>query len=257
MRQRQVGEKNTGGQTGRQSNVGHGYSFRSAACAIRPDTAMCSSCSADAKSQAADPGSAGFGSTSERINAASRAQRSLSARLTPRPANAPAKLRRSQACTRGDSITALRNALASSAVDDEHHEGHGHEHRAQHQHLAQRRRRVGRHELRQEREEEDRQLGIQDVEQERLDHQAARRWPGARPTHRPRTPPCRAMSHNARYSRYSTPANLSTWNASALACSSAARPEHGGQQVRHDARGAAERRVHAGARAVQQGRWTR
>jgi len=42
-----------------------------------------------------------------------RPHRSDSASCVPRPANAPAKPRRSQACTRGDSTTALRKALAS------------------------------------------------------------------------------------------------------------------------------------------------
>jgi hypothetical protein len=63
-----------------------------------------------------------------------------------------------------DDVAAHRRG--AEPVSHEHHEGEQHEHAAQHQHVLERMRLVAADELRQEGEEEDRQLRIEDVDQD-------------------------------------------------------------------------------------------
>lgn len=56
--------------------------------------------------------------------------------------------------------------MGKQPIDDEDRQSHRHEHKTQDQHLLERRTIPDRHELGQEGQEEDRKLGIEDVEHE-------------------------------------------------------------------------------------------
>ena len=99
--------------------------------------------------------------------------------MTPSATKAAAKQRRIHVSTRGREITWVRIVRGEQPVTDEHHERHRHEHRAELSISGSRVAGIRRHELRQEREEEDRQLGVQDVDQDRLhDHLQGRACAG-------------------------------------------------------------------------------
>ena len=93
-------------------------------------------------------------------------QRSVSASLAPSATKAPANTRRIQVNTRGRETMWSRTAAGKEPIANEDDERERHEDGTEAEHARQRVWFVAAHELRQERQKEDRELRIEDIDQD-------------------------------------------------------------------------------------------
>eukprot|EP01136_Pigoraptor_vietnamica_P045699 Opistho-1_new@23982 len=149
---------------------------------------------------------------------------------------------------------ALAEGMGHQAINHEDDESHRHEHRAQQQQLQQRRPGAGTrlHELRQEGEEENGELGVEDVQQESLRHQARRR--GARRSGVAVHCEGRGVAPGGvgHVEQVGHAGELEHLEGQRAGVHHRGQAQHGGQQVRHDTGRAAQRRVDAGAAALRE-----